>query len=199
MSDFDELIADNLPKQTSAPDPVPAPAPPQYQPQQPYPAVATDPAPHVYAQKEATPRGSTFQAWLAAGFAFIAVMFFMLWISTWVIIPIPGPGPHVDPIDGAFAAIFYDDKDKNEYSQDAINAMDSVDTAKFLDEATTGWKKIDVDDLDDLKNLHPIYAEMAGMDRPRMPWMVVRSGRRTGSEQITTEEELKSLVNRTIK
>jgi hypothetical protein len=127
------------------------------------------------------------------------VTFFVLWLSTFRFAPGPGPDPNVDPVDGAYVAIFYDDKEKGTYTPSQVAAMDSAAVAQFLDDSVTGWKKIDVDQIDELKNLNPVYAEMADMHRAKLPWVVVRAGRKLGSEPVSTPDELLDLVKRTVK
>lgn len=153
-----------------------------------------------YVQLKPQPRNGVHPAWVAV-LAFFTMMFFLLWLSTWNIMPgpEPHPDPNVDPVDGSYVAIFYDDKQKGEYTADQITAMDSVDTAQFLDDNVSGWHKIDVEPMEDLSKLGAIYVEMAKEHRPKLPWAVVRSGKKLGSELITDSDELKKLIKRTIK
>lgn len=188
--DFDDIVLDGTagsspvhPVQHSVPQPVAQPAPGPIQ-------------PTVLQYQPKVGRAGVHPAW-AALLAFLAVTFACLWLSA--IWPSVGPNPDVDPVDGAYVAIFYDDEEKGDYTADQITAMDSAVVAEFLDETVSGWKKIDVDQLDELKNLKPVYAEMADVHRAKLPWVVVRSGRKLGSEPVTTPDDLIELVNRTAK
>lgn len=191
MSDFDDLLSPE-PKRPVAPVPIPSrrvDTPPD---------VVPDFARRRRPAADAQPRAGVHPAW-AALLAFLAVTFFMLWASTWSFIPGPGPNPNVDPVDGAYVAIFYDDKEMGDYTQDQVAAISSAAIAQFLDENVTGWHKLDVTDLGELENLNPIYAEMADQHRSKLPWVVVRSEGNLGSEPITDPDALIEVVKRTVK
>lgn len=187
MSDFDDLITDEgtAPKQPNIVSSGSGKIQPTHQ--QP---------PPVVAQRVATQRSGVHPMWIGV-FAFTTVMFFVLWASTWITMPTPGPGPK--PVDGAYVAIFYDDAEKQDYTQDQITAMDSAAMAQFLDATVTGWHKIDAQPMESLDKLDPIYTEMAKEHRAKLPWVVVRAGKRLGSEPVTTPDDLMNLVKRTVK
>lgn len=173
---------------------------PPAKPAQSQPVQATEQPQVVIAQASQPVRQGVHPAW-AAMLAFSTVTFALLWLSTFITIPNPGPSPdpNVDPVDGAYVAMFYDDEEKGTYSQDQVVAMDSAAMAEYLDGKVTGWKKIDVDQLDELKHLNPIYSELADQHRSKLPWIVVRSGRSLGSEPIENPDQVIKVIERTLK
>lgn len=173
MSDFDNLIEDD-------------------QPYRPTPASAPVPEPVVVVQQ---PRESK-QGWLAGVFGFLAVAFLILWLMGRGGV---SPGPSPTPVDGAYAAIFYDDKDFDEYDPEALSAMQAAGFNQFMDDKLTGWEKIDVDQLDEIKNLPKVYQELAALPRASLPWMTVKAGSKTTSQPITSGDKLLQDILRTIK
>lgn len=184
MSDFDDIQINAQP----APRPVsPTVSQPVSIPVQPLPA------------QPVAQRGGV-SPWLAGVLAFLAVLFFVLWLGAAGFVPIPSPGPGPNPIDGDYVAIFYDDEEMQGYSRDQQAAISSAAVAQFLTEKVTGWKKIDVDQLDELSNLDPVYKDLADMHRAKLPWVSVKNrAGRTGSEPVESPDQIIELVNRIVK
>lgn len=136
------------------------------------------------------------------GFAFLAVLFFGLWLREVVrdrgIVPNPDDDVVViDPVDGVYVAIFYDNKQSSALTDSQREFLNSANTAQYLDERTTNWKRIDVDD--DLAKLDPLFAAMASRHRTRLPWIVIASGKKYASEPIESAEQASALLKKWLK
>ena len=137
--------------------------------------------------------------WVAGVLAFLAVTFFLLWVSTFNFVPGPGPDPDVDPVDGAYVLMVYNDADMSRYSQDQVTALQSAAIAGLLDDSVSGWKKVDKDQLAELANLNPAYARLAEIHRPRDPAIVGISGGRVLNEEIKDADQVIAFVKRLVK
>ena len=105
--------------------------------------------------------------------------------------------PNVDPVSGAYVAIFYQDTDLQQYSASQREFLNSVNTANWLEEHKANWKKIDVDDSVD--RLEPPFPIMAEKHRSKEPWIVIAAGKKFASEPIESNEQAIKLLQKWVK
>lgn len=105
--------------------------------------------------------------------------------------------PNVDPVSGAYVAIFYQDTDLQQYSASQREFLNSVNTANWLEEHKANWKKIDVDDSVD--RLEPPFLIMAEKHRSKEPWIVIAAGKKFASEPIESNEQAMKLLQKWVK
>lgn len=144
------------------------------------------------------PRREGVSGWLFGFVLFLALTFFVLWLSAIFPHVIPVPHPDVDPVDGAYVAIFYKADELGEYTESQRDAINSAAIASYMDEHATDWKKIPVGQTDELHNLPSVYAEMAQTHRAKLPWVVIRSGRKFSSEPVQDENQLLGLLKKNL-
>ena len=105
--------------------------------------------------------------------------------------------PNVDPVSGAYVAIFYQDADLQNYTPSQREFLNSVNTANWLEEHKVNWKKIDVDDkVDRLPEPFPIMAEK---HRSKEPWIVIAAGKKFASEPIESNDQAMKLLQKWVK
>ena len=105
--------------------------------------------------------------------------------------------PVIDPVSGAYVAIFYQDTDLQQYSSSQREFLNSVNTANWLEEHKVNWKKIDVDDSVD--RLEPPFPIMAEKHRSKEPWIVIAAGKKFASEPIESNEQAMKLLQKWVK
>lgn len=142
--------------------------------------------------------------WAVPLLVFTTVLFAFLWAKTLL----PGFLPDVVPDDGdvpagKYVAIFYDDEAKfGKYTQDQIDAIDSS-LVRELIESKADFKKIDIDQFDDLGGLDPVYEQMSHEHLPKspreVPSIVVYADGKKGMEAITDGEQLAKFLKRWLK
>lgn len=106
--------------------------------------------------------------------------------------------PDVDPVDGAYVAIFYNDTDLDRYTPSQREFLNSVNTANYLEERGVNWKKIDTQPLD-ISKLETPFQVMAEKHRSKEPWIVFASGRKFASEPIDSNDQAMKLLQKWIK
>ena len=106
--------------------------------------------------------------------------------------------PDVDPVDGAYVAIFYNDTDLGNYTKSQRDFINSVDTANWLEEHKVNWKKIDTEPLD-VSKLEKPFQVMAEKHRSKEPWIVIAAGKKFASEPIETDEQAMKLLQKWVK
>jgi hypothetical protein len=105
--------------------------------------------------------------------------------------------PNVDPVSGAYVAIFYQDTNLQQYSASQREFLNSVNTANWLEEHKANWKKIDIDDSVD--RLEPPFPIMAEKHRSKEPWIVIAAGKKFASEPIESNEQAMKLLQKWVK
>jgi len=182
--DLDDLFESDEPQATVKPSPA----------VQAKPVVVSDISSPVYIQRTAS-KGIGFIAFFASVFAAM-----MLGFSLGYYLPQRGGesvDPDVDPVSGAYVAIFYQDTDIQKYSSSQREFLNSVNTANWLEEHKVNWKKIDVDDSVD--RLEPPFPIMAEKHRSKEPWIVIAAGKKFASEPIESNEQAMKLLQKWVK
>ena len=105
--------------------------------------------------------------------------------------------PDVDPVDGKYVAIFYDDQELQSYSASQREFLNSVNTANWLEEHKADWQKID--EQDDVSKLPKPFQVMAEKHRSKLPWIVIASGKKFASEPIESNDQAMKLLERVVK
>lgn len=156
-----------------------------------HPGFIDDRPPPAEPKKEGSPWAGIFAA--------TTILFALLWIRT--LIPVTDgetdEDPDVEPVSGAYVAMFYEKGKLDDYSKEAREALMSVEITNVLEQAEANWLKIDVEQ--DLSKLDDVFRRMADMHRSKMPWAVAMKGRKVSSEPITSTEQLKALLERRLK
>lgn len=106
--------------------------------------------------------------------------------------------PDVDPVSGAYVAIFYNDTDLGNYTKSQRDFINSVNTANWLEERNVNWKKIDTEPLD-VSKLEKPFQVMAEKHRSKEPWIVIAAGKKFASEPIETDEQAMKLLQKWVK
>lgn len=106
--------------------------------------------------------------------------------------------PDVDPVNGAYVAIFYNDTDLGEYSKSQRDFINSVNTSNWLEEHKVNWKKIDTDPMD-VSKLEKPFQVMAEKHRSKEPWIVIAAGKKFASEPIESDVQAMKLLEKWIK
>lgn len=105
--------------------------------------------------------------------------------------------PDVDPVDGAYVAIFYNDTDLGKYTESQREFLNSVNTANYL-EGKANWKKIDTQPLE-ISQLEKPFQVMSEKHRSKEPWIVIASGKKFASEPIESNDQAMKLLQKWIK
>jgi hypothetical protein len=106
--------------------------------------------------------------------------------------------PDVDPVDGAYVAIFYNDTDLDRYTPSQREFLNSVNTANYLEERKVNWKKIDTQPLE-ISALEKPFQVMSEKHRSKEPWIVIASGKKFASEPIESNDQAMKLLQKWIK
>ena len=106
--------------------------------------------------------------------------------------------PDVDPVDGAYVAMFYNDTDLGKYTESQREFLNSVNTANYLEERKVNWKKIDTDPMD-ISRLEKPFQVMSEKHRSKEPWIVIASGKKFASEPIESNDQAMKLLQKWIK
>lgn len=177
-------------------DPIPTPVlpspvapPPAASVLAPRPPVATQPVP------------AKVSPW-TTGFAFLAVLFFGLYISTFVscdrdVPPKPDDGTVVVPDGDIYVGIFYQDREMGSLTAGQRQVLQSAELTELLDAKSKGWKKLDVED--DISALDPVYKDMADQHKSKLPWIIIKSGNKMASQPILSYDETIALLNKWLK
>lgn len=97
--------------------------------------------------------------------------------------PKPRPGSKA-------VGIFYNDEDFPKYSQDQRDVLNSTKVLDALGQ--TPWIKIDEDDI--TTALDPIFEPLIELHKPKLPCIVISTGRKLVSDEIKDEEQVLELL-----
>lgn len=112
---------------------------------------------------------------------------------------IPQVIPHVEPVEGSYVLILHDLAKRQDYTRDQIAAMDSAAVMGMIEELGASYKKVPIDQIDELKNLNEAYSIMEEQPRKSLPWVYSFHNGKIAGEAIVNENAMFDFIKRSFK